>query len=624
MITNGALFIFYVSIIGLVLIVSRNLRTNRNHLINKIYVAFSLILIEWMLALIGMRFTGMNNTFMLYIWDSLSNFGTSMAPVLLLLIAIVFTRHYDHLPAKTRWLLVVPVLTNIVIWTNPLHHLHYRHFSVIASEVQFGPYMYVSGGYSYLCMICAIGMMLHYAFKSNNRLYMQQAVMFSLGTLIPLVVSMLATFKLLDLSIAATPISFVFTVIFHGIAIEKLNFLNITPIATQHILDWISDCYLILSDDGLVLNYNRPFEEIFGHRCDIAINKSLKKVRLDQDPGAMAVVYNLISSVDSARQSRSVIAYEQSIPVNNVMHYYMVEITPLTLNRMIAGFSVIYKDVTKLKESMKNLQNSQKRMMEQERLASLGQMVGGIAHNLKTPIMSIAGGLSAMEDLVQEAMDSLGDPEVTVEDYREICQEIRTWIRRCKEASAYMSDIITAVKGQAANMSTSDQGVFTPEQLIRRTTLLMRHELTVHHCQLKVDNQAPSSVVLHGDINNLVQVVNNFISNAIDAQLAEGDHTIELKVWEQDGQLSLSVSDHGSGIQDTVRRQLLNEMVTTKGTAGAGLGIYMSKALIQGKFDGELWFRDNDNGGAIFGFTLPLNEEASAGEPLSAERRTAA
>ena len=118
MITNGALFIFYVSIIGLVLIVSRNLRTNRNHLINKIYVAFSLILIEWMLALIGMRFTGMNNTFMLYIWDSLSNFGTSMAPVLLLLIAIVFTRHYDHLPAKTRWLLVVPVLTTAHLY-NP-------------------------------------------------------------------------------------------------------------------------------------------------------------------------------------------------------------------------------------------------------------------------------------------------------------------------------------------------------------------------------------------------------------------------------------------------------------------------------------------------------------------------
>ena len=76
-----------------------------------------------------------------------------MAPVLLLLIALVFTHHYDSLPKKVRGLFIVPVLTNIMIWTNPLHHLHYKHFSVIASEVVFGPYMYISGGYSYLCMI---------------------------------------------------------------------------------------------------------------------------------------------------------------------------------------------------------------------------------------------------------------------------------------------------------------------------------------------------------------------------------------------------------------------------------------------------------------------------------------
>ena len=623
MITNGALITFYISIIGLVLIVSRNLRTNRSHLINKIYVAFSMILIEWMIALIGMRFTAPGDEIMLYVWDALSNFGTSLAPVLLLLIALVFTHHYDQLPKRVRGLFLVPLLTNVMIWTNPLHHLHYKHFSVIASEVVFGPYMYISGGYSYLCMIAAIVIILHFAFKSNNRLYMQQSVMFSLGTLIPLVVSMLATLKVLDLSIAATPISFVFTVIFHGIAIEKLNFLNITPIATQHILDWISDCYLILSETGLVLNYNQPFAQIIGSRCGIEINKPLINIHRDHDPSAMTAVYNLISSVESARESRSSIAYEQMIVADGRLHYYMVEVTPLIINKAIVGFSVIYKDVTKLKESMQNLQNSQKRMMERERLASLGQMVGGIAHNLKTPIMSIAGALNAMNDLVDECQRSFGDPEVTPADYREIAQEMTDWIHRCKDSCSYMSDIITAVKGQAANMNASDKITFTPEELLRRTTLLMRHELTVHNCQLVSENNVPPSVMLHGDINNLVQIVNNFIANAIDAQLPQSDHTIHLKIWQEDDQLSLSVSDHGSGISDSVRRHLLKEMITSKGTAGAGLGLYMSKALIQGKFDGELWFNDNPGGGAVFGFTIPLNSEVLQEEtPLKSEERS--
>ena len=106
---------------------------------------------------------------------------------------------------------------------------------------------------------------------------------------------------------------------------------------------------------------------------------------------------------------------------------------------------------------MQRLQDSQNRMMEQERLASLGQMVGGLAHNLKTPIMSISGSASAMENLIEECKTSVGDPDVTADDYREIYAEMDTWISRLREACAYMSDIITAVKGQAKNRRTSDE-----------------------------------------------------------------------------------------------------------------------------------------------------------------------
>ena len=370
-----------------------------------------------------------------------------------------------------------------------------------------------------------------------------------------------------------------------------------------------------------MLNYNQPFADIFGQRCGILVNRSLKDIQIPEDNAAQTAIRNLISSVDSARDSGSTIVYEQSIVNGGQMYYYMVEITPLKIDDTIAGFSVIYKNVTTLKESMQKLQKSQKQMMERERLATLGQMVGGIAHNLKTPIMSISGALSAMEDLVRECEESFGDPEVTAADYREISGEMTDWIRRCKDSCAYMSDIITAVKGQAANMNASEKVAFTAEELIRRTTLLMRHELTVSGCRLITDNQTAPTVLLHGDINNLVQVVNNFVANAIDAQLPEGDHTITLTVKEQQGNLILTVSDHGSGIQDSVRRHLLNEMVTTKGAAGAGLGIYMSKALIQGKFDGELWFDDNPGGGAVFGFTIPLSSETVEESADIQERR---
>lgn len=94
-------------------------------------------------------------------------------------------------------------------------------------------------------------------------------------------------------------------------------------------------------------------------------------------------------------------------------NYYITDVTPLIIHEKLSGFVVIYKDITQLKKSMQQLQDSQTRMMEQERMAFLGQMMGGLAHNLKTPIMSISGCVSAAEDLVEECSGSLGDAEVT-------------------------------------------------------------------------------------------------------------------------------------------------------------------------------------------------------------------
>ena len=175
--------------------------------------------------------------------------------------------------------------------------------------------------------------------------------------------------------------------------------------------------------------------------------------------------------------------------------------------------SLSFKDVSRLKESMQRLQNNQNKMMEKERLASLGQMVGGIAHNLKTPIMSIAGAATAMENLVNECQLSRNNLQVTKEDYDEIYKEMIDWILRTKEACSYMSDIISAVKGQATNMNTSVQEEFTLEELFRRVGLLMNHELKSNKCDLKITNNVDNSYVINGDINNLVQVMNNLISN---------------------------------------------------------------------------------------------------------------
>ena len=329
-----------------------------------------------------------------------------------------------------------------------------------------------------------------------------------------------------------------------------------------------------------------------------------------------------MTAIRSCQESHTKVTYEQAMMVPKNQEYmkcfYMIEVTPLIIKGNICGFLSILRNITQVKKNMQRLQDSQGKTLEQERLAFLGQMVGGLAHNLKTPIMSISGSVSAVENLVQECTISMNDPEVTDEDYREIYSEMDNWMSRIREACSYMSDIISAVKGQAGNMNVSTKEDFSLAETFKRVSLLLRHELLNHQCTLKIAGQLHGeNVLIHGDINNLVQVINNLVSNAIDAQLPDGNHDIIVRLDKDDQFLKITITDFGSGISDTVRRKLFQEMVTSKGTMGTGLGVFISNTVIRAKFDGTMWFEDNPEGGTIWGISIPFDNVTFISEERS-------
>jgi len=90
------------------------------------------------------------------------------------------------------------------------------------------------------------------------------------------------------------------------------------------------------------------------------------------------------------------------------------------------------------KGNINQLQSNQTMLMEKERLASLGQLIGGIAHNLKTPIMSISGAAEGLNDLVKEYDISIDTPEVTKEDHHEIAKDMKSWIEKIRTHTEYI------------------------------------------------------------------------------------------------------------------------------------------------------------------------------------------
>ena len=611
MVSDFSAAIFLAALIAIILFFIWSFKVKRLQLIHKFYLMLAGSYGLCVIALLGMKLTSRDNTLALMFWDACTNTMGAVMPVFCLCIALIFVKGWQQMPKKTIWLFVIPVITILVVWTNPLHHLHYRVFSTIKSEIVFGPYIVIAGIYSWLCQLVSLILMINFALHNKSRLYMLQCLMFSLGCLSPLTVSVLATVTN-SFPITATPLSFMVPIILNGIAIYQLHILDIRPIAMQRVLDWISDCYLVLSDKGVVISYNKPFEKILASGYGIVKSRYLSDSVKKEDVYKKTAIYNLLTAVTSSREACSTISYEQAVTIDTGegtrKNYYVVDVTPLYIKEILSGFVVIFKDVTQLKLSMQQLQDSQARMMEQERLASLGQMIGGLAHNLKTPIMSISGCISAVENLVEECRDSLEDPDVTADDYREIFKEMEQWFEKVRESSSYMSDIITAIKGQAANVNTNVDATFTTEELIKRSMLLMRHELMSSGSRVITETEENCTYTIRGDVNNLVQVLNNLLSNAIYSQKQVGGGDIVIGVKKDEDNLKIYVKDTGTGISAGGKERLFRAMVTNKGAHGTGLGLYISDAVVKGKFGGNMWVEDNPEGGAIVGVSIPLSE----------------
>lgn len=530
--------------------------------------------------------------------------GTCFLPVTFLFISLVFAKTKINFTKKYLLLLVVPVLSLLILWTNNLHHLFYKVYSTNIYDTVYGPYFYVHTIYSYTSIGIALILLLKYSIK-NSGFFSKQSILIFSGTFICLSINMLGTFNIVPMSIYITPISFAIAIFFFTLAIFKFGFLKVTPIALQRIVDRISDSYLVLNDELIVTDFNQTFLETFRVTSSDIRNNNIvdllakyKEFNID--------VEMLIAAIKKTRLDDSTITVEEHF--EPIEKYFHIEINSIKNKGNFLGTLILLKDITQHIIDIQTIKDNQDRLIEKERLASLGQMIGGIAHNLKTPIMSIAGAAEGLSDLTNEYRTSIGDPEVTVEDHHEIANDMDTWIEKIRTHLSYMSDIITAVKGQAVNFSDNTFTGFTVGELVKYVDILMKHELKNALINFKTTVNLDENTKIGGNINSLVQVINNIISNAIQAYNGKPNQEIDFILSQSNDSLIIKVQDFAGGLPKNVQEKLFKEMITTKGKNGTGLGLFMSYSNIKAHFNGDMRYETKQGEGTTFILEIPLNK----------------
>lgn len=597
------LFLLMLSALSIVITLIYVLRTKGRSQLKTIFCVDLICVLVICLGVIFQDILSKNFNWNPWNFEKFIYIGTCFLPVAIFFTGLIFAK--TKITFKKRYLLffIVPALSLIVLWTNDYHHLFYKTYSYLyLSDCEVGPYMIIHNIYSYTLLLLGVIQMIK-ATSKNSGFFSKQSLLLILGINIPLITNILGTFKIIPMTVYMTPMSFALTMICFAFAIFKFQFLGIAPIAVQIIANRISDSYLVLNDCLIMSDFNETFLKTFRlHDYDIrgkdifTFFKEHKKYKVN--------VKRFQNAIQKAQASNETVSFE--IHIESLDKYFTIEISTLYNNDIFLGILLLFKDITQHKKDMQAIKDNQDMLMEKERLASLGQLIGGISHNLKTPIMSISGAAEGLTDLIKEYEASVGDPEVTVDDHHAIANDMKEWISKIHSYTAYMSDIITAVKGQAVALSENQNDVFTIDELLKRVDILMRHEIRNASLTLETKLDIPSSTKLHGDVNSLVQVVNNLITNAIQSYNGNKNEVIELTVKKADNDLIISVSDHGMGMTDEVKNKLFKSMITTKGKNGTGLGLFMSYSTIKGHFNGEMTFESEVGKGTTFNIILPL------------------
>ncbi len=537
----------------------------------------------------------------------ISYFGICFSPILIFYLGLLFRDPHMQPRPIHAVLLFFPILSLVFVIDPYLSSTYFfTNYSVFSSEAEYGTFYYIHSAYSYVLLGLGIFYIIYSSIKTSG-FFSRQSLIISAGMLIAIFANVLYSFNIIsNLTFDITACALTVVVICFSIAIVKFKFLSVTPIALKKIVNIISDGFIVIDTEYKIVDYNNSIFKLFNNSIKISINEDIRDIVFKYYEKFLKSE-ELENMCETVYKTGQPISIEKHFEMPNYDKYFTIEFSPVYTKNKNKGIGIIllFKDITRARKDLEIIEESMAVMLERERLATLGQMVGGLAHNLKTPIISISGGLEAIDGLAKEYDEAIGNDEVTPEDHHEIAGEIIDWVGKIKKHCTYMSDIITTVKGQTVHFNALgvDES-FELNEFVKRLELLMKFELKKYHVTLDVALKTTGDRVIEGEINSLVQIFDNLIQNSIYAYYGKAGK-IDLVISEEDDRIVFTLSDYGKGMSEDVKSKLFKEMITTKGKDGTGIGLYMSYATIKGNFNGEMEFESEPNIGTTFVISLP-------------------
>ncbi|MEN8905540.1 MAG: histidine kinase N-terminal 7TM domain-containing protein [Clostridiales bacterium] len=536
--------------------------------------------------------------------DSLALCSLIFTSVFFLFLSKIFVKTKIEFDLKNKIIFIIPIIVTVLVWTNKYHNLFYKKYSYIGEGNEYGILYIINILYSYILIMYALYQLISFCIR-NSGFYSRQAVIFIIGASSPILINILYTIDMVR-EYERTVIIFIsITSVLYFFSVFRYKLLTVMPIALNRVVQNMSEGFIVINEYFNIVNYNRAVKEGFLNSERIMINRNI----FDFLNSIKNFNRDLIGIVKSAIYNGKVSSKQCSVKLKGNKKFFRIEVLPIAEGKNGIGAILIFKDITDHINYIDFIRKNNEVSMERERLASLGQLIGGLSHNLRTPIMSISGGMDCIKDLIGEYNESIGDESVTIEDHKEICKELIEWTNKIIPQVYYISDVIKAVREQAVNSNLNESSLFSINELLDRIEMLVKFTLDKILCELTIKNEIKSDLYIEGEATVLVQIINNIVLNAVDSYKKTDVRKVNLIIRKNHSCVVFIIRDYGKGIPVEIREKIFKEMITTKGMKGTGLGLYISYSLVKGKFKGDIWFESHIGKGTTFYISIPYQNK---------------
>ena len=265
----------------------------------------------------------------------------------------------------------------------------------------------------------------------------------------------------------------------------------------------------------------------------------------------------------------------------------------------------IYQKNEELSELNADLLRNQAQLVQSEKLATVGQLASGVAHEINNPLGFSLSNLSTLRDYVAELTKLVADEQRLVTDQTKLMlEDLPILIEETVDGLHSIQSIVKDLRNYSRD--AGDQFSQTDVQACIRSALnMLRNQIT---SEFDITVSLDNLPLIDANPRKLNQVFSNLIINAIQAMPAGGEIAIDGEAYA-DG-LIVRIKDAGPGIPDEILGTLFEPFHTTKPVGeGTGLGLSICRAIIVDHHQGSIEARPIDQGsGTVFGIRLPTSQ----------------